>query len=245
MNITEQENIIFSAWCHAIEDPGAQFVIDGVPSPLQFEMSTTRCVFVLKEVNFSPADKSTNDFDLRQQLRDEPHPWWRDVARWCASISALHAGEQPTWESLTTLAQDKELMRQALQPFAFMQMKKTTGGGMVVHNDFNARVDKDAARIVSQLALYRPKIIIGCGIAEHLVTICGGGGLAHDHARSSLLPHQARRSTGASDRSAPPIGTGRQTYTLFFFGRRLPRNYLHLIYWMHHQRRSPRLISCC
>lgn len=165
MFITEQEDALFSEWREKI---GGQFVIDGAPSPVLFDTSPARCLMVLKEPNFAPEDQDTTPFDQRHELATQPHPWWHTVKNWCAGISALHEGHTLTWDQLKAI----DLLA-ALQPFAFMQLKKTTGNGLVVKDEFRDRILEDRDFIIAQMAIYKPKVVIACGVAAEIERLSG------------------------------------------------------------------------
>ena len=166
VSITEQEDALFCLWRESVKD--GQFVIDGAPSPALFETSPARCLVVLKEPNFDPKDQDTTPFNQRDELATQPDAWWNTVKNWCAGISALHEGHSLTWDQLKALD-----LRAALQPFAFMQLKKTTGNGLVVSDNFRNRVRNDGDFILAQMAIYKPKVVIACGVAAEIERLCG------------------------------------------------------------------------
>lgn len=169
MDIRSKEKDLFERWKKNY--PTRTFVIDGAPFPDSFKDSKARCLIVLKDVNLDSKDPYTEEFPLRDQLADEPHPWWRTVANWCAGISGIHEGKNLTWDELESCD-----IRDSLKPFAFMQLKKTTGGGSVGANALanHARDDKD--QILEQIHIYRPAAIICCGVGNLVNAILGNSG---------------------------------------------------------------------
>ena len=166
------EDELFADWKRNY--PNQTFVIDGAPCPDSFENSPARCLIILKDVNFDPDEEKEEVFNLRLQLASEPHPWWRTVANWCAGISRLH-GEPthkgPTWKEL-----NNEGIAIALAPFAFMQLKKTVGGGSVAVNLLTDYAKRDKAYIRNQIYIYLPRVIICCGdgVGNNVADLLGG-----------------------------------------------------------------------
>jgi len=121
-------------------------------------------VIVLKDVN---APDSPGEFNLRMQLETDPHPWWSTVANWCAAMSACP--ETPRWSDLGQVA-----AKDCLERFAFMQVKKSVGAGSVREDTLIDFARRDADMIREQLRIYRPHVIVGCGIGKILASILEG-----------------------------------------------------------------------
>jgi len=168
MNIRNQEDELFKSWKK--EYPDQMFVIDGAPCPEVYKKSSEKCLIILKDVNIDPKDVIKPEFDLRGQLENEPHPWWRTIANWCTAISNVHAGVSNKWSNL-----EKSDIRESLKPFAIMQLKKTTGGGSVSAEKINEHEKRDAEFIRKQIDIYEPKVIICCGVGENIANILGNG----------------------------------------------------------------------
>lgn len=164
MNIREKEDLLFAQWRTRYPD---DFVIDGAPYPEIFEQSLARCLIILKDVNIDPDDPKA-DFPLRKQLAEKPHDWWRTIANWCEGISRIHGNEteQPSWSEL-----DKFPLADCLKPFAFMQLKKSTGRGSVHVGTLNEHAKKDRVEIREQINIYQPKMIVCCGVGNLVVEV--------------------------------------------------------------------------
>jgi hypothetical protein len=160
MGIRESEDELFSKW----KEKYGTFVIGGVPCPDAFLASPTKVVFVLKDIN---ALDVRGEFDLRLQLERDPHPWWRTIANWCAAISAFP--KTLAWSDVQRIP-----IKQCLEPFAFMQFKKTAGGGSVNDETLLDYARNDANEIRAQFAIYRPNVIVCCSVGQIVADTLGG-----------------------------------------------------------------------
>lgn len=115
---------------------------------------------MLKDVN---APDCKDVFDLRKQLRDNPHPWWQKVARWCVGMTSYD--EDLGWDTIETRSLD---IGECLKPFAFMQAKKRPGGGSLDHETLWAAVENDRDFIKRQIDIYSPCVIV-CGGVGHVI----------------------------------------------------------------------------
>lgn len=160
MDIRKREDCLFAAW----RDRYDTFVIDGAPSPETYTASPTKTLIVLKDVN---APDQREVFDLRSQLETQPHPWWRTVATWCAGLTG--AADDIAWEELKSAP-----LRESLAPFAFMQLKKSIGGGVVTDRVLYQYASRDATEIRAQINIYRPQVIVCAGVAPILLELLDG-----------------------------------------------------------------------
>lgn len=172
MNIRLKEDQLFATWKKKY--PNETFVIDGAPGPESFESSPSRCLIILKDANFDPQEKPEETFDLRKQLLEDPHGWWRTIANWCAGISHIHERKNLTWLEL-----EQEDIKHSLQPFAFMQLKKTVGGGSVDAKVIEDHVERDETEIKKQIDIYQPKAIICCGVGAEMVRVLNSSKWQH------------------------------------------------------------------
>lgn len=159
MNIRKKEDLLFEQWRKKYPN---DFVIDGAPYPEVFEISMSRCLIILKDVNIDSADEK-RDFPLREQLAEAPHNWWRTIANWCEGISRIHGNEteNPSWSEL-----QKVPLADCLKPFAFMQIKKNTGGGSVDADTLGKHTQANKSEIREQINIYQPKMIVCCGVGN-------------------------------------------------------------------------------
>lgn len=162
MSIKEMEDELFKSWRESY--PNETFVEDGAPCPEEFENSSIKCLFILKDPNFDPNEVQTDTFEMRTQLADKPHDWWRTVATWCAGISRID--ENPTWDDLKN-----EDFKQALKPFAFMQLKKIVGVGSVNDTVLWDFANRDRSNIIKQIQIYQPRVIICGGVGKFIANV--------------------------------------------------------------------------
>jgi len=160
MGIREEEDALFTRWSTRYDS----FVIDGAPNPEAFEASSIRTLIVLKDIN-APEDRGK--FDQRNQLATDPHPWWRTVATWCAALSQ-HAKDIP-WSTLRGAP-----IKDSLASFAFIQLKKTPGGGSVSSGVLAEFARRDANEILTQIIIYKPDVIVCGGVGRLLYDVLGG-----------------------------------------------------------------------
>jgi hypothetical protein len=160
MEIGQREDELFRGWRHSRKYDS--FVIDGAPCPSAFLSSRVRTVIILKDIN---APDVHGDFDLRRQLATDPDRWWRTVANWCAAMSPLCSSKPIPWSNLNQLS-----IKECLEPFAFIQLKKTAGGGSVSMDTLREYARSDAEKIQEQLRIYQPEVIVCCGVGDILKT---------------------------------------------------------------------------
>jgi hypothetical protein len=165
MGIRESEDELFCKW----KIKYGSFVIDGAPHPDAFLASPVKTVIVLKDIN---APDEQGEFPLRRQLENDPHRWWRTVANWCAAIS--HLPKVLSWSDLQSIP-----IKQSLEPFAFMQLKKSAGSGLVSERTLIDFARSDADEIRAQLSIYRPEVIVCCGVGHILADALGGAHWCH------------------------------------------------------------------
>jgi len=171
MNIRSNEDQLFALWRQKSEYKNKTFVIDGAPCPESFENSPIRCLIILKDPNFGDHENTEEPFNQRNQLATDPDRWWRTVGSWCAGISRINQGKVLDWTSL-----QHEDIKQSLAPFAFMQLKKTPGGASIENGALASHATLDKFEIKAQINIYRPEVIICCGVGAILVNMLGNTG---------------------------------------------------------------------
>lgn len=162
MGIREKEDKLFNNWMNSKKR--YPFIMDGVVFPEKYLSAKTQIVFILKDANLkiSAEDRKNGNFnesfhDQRITLGTNPGKWWKKLRNWCVPIS------QPgvTWDQV--LSSD---IKESLSSFAFMQLKKNAGGGSVSSKELWKVAESDSLEIIEQLSIYKPNIIIGCGVGE-------------------------------------------------------------------------------
>jgi len=162
MNIRDQEDQLFDKWSR--KEYGSPFIKDGCPSPTIYENQKLKIVFILKEANFglsyeeqNSKDYNQEPYDQRLELQEKPYPWWRKVSNWCLPI----INQKMNWDSIISAD-----IANALAAFAFIQLKKNAGGGTSDETSLWEAANSDKEEILTQLAIYKPNIIICCGVGE-------------------------------------------------------------------------------
>lgn len=161
MSIRDRENALFKTWM-AKEDI-VPFIIDGAPDPEKFENSDSKVLLILKDANMGESYNKAK-YDQRDELENCVHKWWQTIARWCYLIS----NKEKTWveakEDIKAVETwGNEGIRDAIGPFAFIQLKKQGGLGNVSNDSLWAAIERDTNEIKSQIAIYSPNFIVCCG----------------------------------------------------------------------------------
>jgi len=137
-----------------------------------------RVVFVFREPNLSGRPRP---LDMRDEVSDEHfRPRGADGARqerrrscfWNAkaglfahAVSAALDGKSVN-RGLTQFA--NELWHhEVVNRFAYVQIKKVGGGGVSKTDEICAHAAKYAATLKAQMDLYRPHLVLGCGVGPH------------------------------------------------------------------------------
>ena len=156
MTIRQQEDELFAEWSAG----RPSFHRDGVVDEDAYLASTTRLLFVLKEVH-APPDSSG---DLRAWLHDhERGKMWSNVARWVAAIRVMEGDSSavPAWESYSAVGEEGR--RRHLRSIAAVNIKKSAGAGRASMPDVRREALRDRLFIARQLDLYAPHVVVCCG----------------------------------------------------------------------------------
>ena len=163
IKLSEQENALFDEWRHRLGNDAQSFVPDGAVCGETFESTSTRIVFLLKEMN----DPGGGNWDLREFLRSGGQgATWNNVTRWTRSILALP--NLLPWEDLEDV--DENARIEALKRIAAVNPQKVPGGATAYVDELHNFVYRNCEFLRRQLELYRPNLIVGCGgaVAEVL-----------------------------------------------------------------------------
>jgi hypothetical protein len=129
---------------------------DGIAVPEHFAAAPQRVLFVLREVN------DWEGGDLRTLLAAGPrYQTWHTVGRWAAGL--LHGF--PSYEEVDRW----EVMRDALQSIASINLKKTSGGASADPAVVSAYAFQDRELLRDQIELISPHTIVACGTTDVLV----------------------------------------------------------------------------
>ena len=167
MNIRDRENSLFEKWRNKSKSLGGSFMIDGCPNPTTYEQELRKVIFVLKDGNIGEDGEPGDDYDLRDELENNPTDWWRRViAKWCFFLRFPSA----SWGDALRVIDSTASVKDALSRHCFIQLKKTWGFGSVSNVDLLSAVQNDRSEILEQLAIYSPDFIICCGNGDYLRT---------------------------------------------------------------------------
>lgn len=153
---TERLNKLFEKWQerNSTNNPELQsgFKLDGIINEQEFNKQEKKLLFIAKE----PNDPEWNGGDYRKE--------WPDKAnyRFADRIAALAYGCLNDFPPLSDYRKDEATNKsKMLQAVAFMNLKKTGGGGQA-NNDLIANIisnEKDL--IIQEIEIIEPDIIIG------------------------------------------------------------------------------------
>ena len=154
MSILDAEKKLFEEWSRCRRP----FVSDGVVSETDYQKSSPKIAFILKEVN----DKGGGDWDLREFLRnggcDET---WNNVTIWVHGMRSLPTIHE--WSFYEKITED--FRKEILKSIVAMNLKKSPGGHTTNPSELNRVANEDRDYIQRQYAIYDPDI-----------TVCGGTG---------------------------------------------------------------------
>lgn len=148
--LTERENNLFAEWSSKY---GNDFVKDGLPCPEEYEKAKYKITFVLKE----PNDFEGSDMDMRKWVYSDGAlaSTWNNITRWTQAV--LECGEYR--EKIT-----EDDRKHWLQKISFMNLKKTNGTSTSNPAVIEQFAKDDGGLILKQINIYKPDIIICCGI---------------------------------------------------------------------------------
>ena len=155
-DLGERENKLFDSWRHRLGHDSEHFVPDGAVCGNTYESTSTRVVFLLKEVN----DPGGGNWDLRDFLRKGGRgATWNNVTRWTKGLLALP--QVLPWEDLRYI--NREARSHTLRKIAVVNLKKVPGGGAADVDRLRDFASNNREYLRRQLELYRPNLIVGCG----------------------------------------------------------------------------------
>jgi hypothetical protein len=174
-----RENAIFDALEHRLGDETFldRLYRDGVPTPTAYLAQRVQVVFVFREPNMRGAPYR---LDMRDEVRDEYfRPIGRDGAREERSAKSWWNAKAGMFAHAVAAALDGESGSKAFERFArggwnhevvnryaYMQVKKVGGGGTSNAIEICAHAAKYATTLKLQMDLYRPHLVLGCGVGK-------------------------------------------------------------------------------
>ena len=153
---------------------------DGVPSPDAYLAQRVRVLFVLREPNMRGAPHA---HDMRVEVSDERfrpagedgredrsvRGWWNNkVGMFADAVAAALADKPPgkAFDRFATMLDEGTWNHEVVNRFAYIQVKKIGGGGSSKAKEICAHAARYASTLRRQIELYRPHLIIGCGVGK-------------------------------------------------------------------------------
>jgi hypothetical protein len=163
---------------------------DGVPTPASCLKQRVRVLFVFREPNMRGKPYA---LDMRDQVRDEKfrpciageredrsnRGWWNDKVGLFAhaAASALDGEPEPaSFKRFQSVMADGKWNHEVVNRFAYIQIKKVGGGGTSDASKICEHAERYAQTLKDQISLYRPHIVIGCGLGRS-----SPANLLHEH----------------------------------------------------------------
>jgi hypothetical protein len=177
VQLTAREDAIFSALEHAADDPTflGRLYRDGVPTPEVYLAQRIRVLFVFREPNMRGQAYAR---DMRDEVRDpqfrplapdgtrrerSPRCWWNCKAGMFAHAVAAALEGEP-WDEAFSRFRAGGWNHEVVNRFAYVQIKKVGGGGTSKADEICSHAAKYATTLKRQLELYRPHLVLGCGV---------------------------------------------------------------------------------
>ncbi len=173
------EEAIFDCLEH---DPADQTFLgrlyrDGVPTPETYLGQRVRILFVFREPNMRG---DAHAHDMREEVRDlrfrpvgpdgareerSPKGWWNGKAGMFAhAVAAALQGEG--WDAAFRRFEQGGWNHDVVNRFGYIQIKKLGGGGTANPDEICAHAEKYSGALLKQLDLYRPHMVLGCGVGR-------------------------------------------------------------------------------
>ncbi len=151
MTKTEQLNSLFIEWKKRISSYNGFFHEDGIINEPLFQNAPYKILFIAKE----PNNPEKEGFDYRE--------WWKEEIRYTFSyrIAEWSFGILNDFPEYDEIWEHEELPQKALQQIAFMNIKKSGGGGnSTLEIMMNFVTDINLAFLINEIEIIEPEIII-------------------------------------------------------------------------------------
>jgi hypothetical protein len=186
---------------------------DGVPSPQIYVKQPVRVVFVFREPNMRGVPWAEDMRDAVHDKRFRPlrcgkredrstNGWWNaKVGLFAHAVGAALAGrsEGAAYREFSSVLRKGEWNHAVVNRFGYMQIKKVGGRGTANPSEICEHAKKYATTLARQLELYRPHVVIGCGIgaaspAQLLAQYVLSGGIVEKTSRTGAKWWRFRRT---------------------------------------------------
>ena len=150
---------------------------DGVPTPEAYLAQGVRVLFVFREPNM-PIPRA---HDMRSEVSDErfrpvgpdgalqersPKSWWNGKAGMFAHAVAAALDGEAGIDAYARFAQGG-WNHEVVNRYGYIQIKKIGGGGQSNASEICAHAAQYASTLKAQVDLYRPHLVLGCGVGKH------------------------------------------------------------------------------
>jgi len=156
--IQEKENELFERWKKERTEY-VPFNEDGVVNPEQWEKTSPKIVFILRDTNEYKSD-------LRNFLKEggRGHTW-NNIVRW-AEIILYNEYSNRIDDNEYSNRIDGNHRKKVLSSICAVNLKKQSGKGSSNLEDIKEAAKNDRCFIKEQLELYQPDIVIACGFGK-------------------------------------------------------------------------------
>jgi hypothetical protein len=150
MTKTDELNTLFADWEKFVPEYTAKFVRDGIVNEEAYLLAHTKILFLTKE----PNNPGQTPGDFRE--------WWKEgikygfsfrLAEWAFGILNDFPPYDEIWKT-------KDNVNHAIRSIAFMNVKKSGGGGLAEYDRMIEHATKNKDFISKQIDIIQPEIII-------------------------------------------------------------------------------------
>jgi hypothetical protein len=146
---TDQLNQLFNEWELAVPEYNGKFVRDGIINEQFYETVSPKILFIMKE----PNNPKQETWDFREWYREEiKYTFSYRLAEWSYGLLNNFPEYDEVWKENRT--------HDAIQQIAFMNIKKSGGGGNAEYNRMIEHVQMNFDNLHRQIAIISPDIII-------------------------------------------------------------------------------------
>lgn len=165
MTKTEQLDELFKEWEAARPEYQGKFIKDGIINEELYNKAPVKVLFIAKEANHGD-DPKPGDFREWWKGRID-HAFSYRVAEWAHGVlndfppfEKVHFGTNKSWQNLYS---------NALQSIAFLDVKKSGGGGKADHAKIKDHIFKNRDFLNRQIEIIEPNIIVSSLVDINLV----------------------------------------------------------------------------
>jgi hypothetical protein len=174
--LTAKENALFDTLARTA-DFRKRLYRDGVPTPEAYLAQRIRVLFVFREPNMRGSPYA---LDMRDEVHDDwfrpigrdgtrqarsPKSWWNGKAGMFAHAVAAALDGEPANIAFDRFSQGG-WNHEVVNRYAYIQVKKIGGGGTSNVAKICAHASKYAGVLKEQVELYRPHLVLGCGVGK-------------------------------------------------------------------------------